>query len=139
MEIKLPTGDYFTVPKNLYIIGTMNTADKSIALLDIALRRRFEFESMYPKTKIEGQKIYHPKILDSINKQIISKGKGHDFTIGHSYFMNNDNIEQIMNKKVIPLLTEYFMNSLDDVKEIINETGEFEILKNTWPLQVKKK
>ena len=70
---------------------------------------------------------------------IIDKGKGHDFTIGHSYFMETDNLEKIMNKKVIPLLTEYFMNSSDDVKEILNNIGRFNIVEGSWPLQVTRK
>ena len=76
------------VPSNLYIIGTMNTADKSIALLDIALRRRFVFEAMYPVYDIPGCDIYDNDILRKINEQII-KTKGHDFQIGHAYFMDS--------------------------------------------------
>ena len=110
LEARLPSGDQFIVPSNLFIIGTMNTADKSIALLDIALRRRFEFESMYPKYEITGQEIYDVEILKKINEQII-KSKGHDFQIGHAYFMGeNKDLVQRMNKKVIPLLHEYYMN-----------------------------
>lgn len=119
LEARLPSGDLFIVPSNLYIIGTMNTADKSIALLDIALRRRFEFESMYPLYAIDGHSIYDVDILQKINEQII-KLKGHDFQIGHSYFMGeNDDLIVRMNKKVIPLLLEYFMNDVKEVKGIL--------------------
>jgi len=135
MEAKLPSGDTFVVPSNLFIIGTMNTADKSIALLDIALRRRFEFEAMYPKYEIEGQEIYDVDILKKINEQII-KTKGHDFQIGHAYFMGeNTDLVSRMNKKVIPLLLEYYMNDEKEVKGILQAAG-LNIEENSWPLRI---
>lgn len=138
LEARLPSGDPFIVPSNLFIIGTMNTADKSIALLDIALRRRFEFESMYPKYEIENQEIYDVEILEKINKQII-KSKGHDFQIGHAYFMgDNKDLLQRMNKKVIPLLLEYYMNDEKEVKGILNSAGLI-IEENSWPLKISGK
>ena len=138
LEARLPSGDPFIVPSNLFIIGTMNTADKSIALLDIALRRRFEFESMYPKYEIENQEIYDVEILKKINKQII-KSKGHDFQIGHAYFMgDNKDLLQRMNKKVIPLLLEYYMNDEKEVKGILNSAGLI-IEENSWPLKISGK
>lgn len=138
LEAKLPSGDYFIVPSNLYIIGTMNTADKSIALLDIALRRRFEFESMYPLYEIKGSEIYDKDILLKINEQII-KSKGHDFQIGHAYFMGeNKDLIQRMNKKVIPLLLEYFMNDEKEVKGILFNAG-LQVEENSWPIKIKGK
>ena len=135
LEARLPSGDPFIVPTNLFIIGTMNTADKSIALLDIALRRRFEFESMYPKYEIESQEIYDVDILKKINEQII-KSKGHDFQIGHAYFMgDNKDLVQRMNKKVIPLLLEYYMNDEKEVKGILQSAG-LKIEENSWPLRI---
>lgn len=135
LEARLPSGDPFIVPSNLFIIGTMNTADKSIALLDIALRRRFEFESMYPKYEIVGQEIYDVEILQKINEQII-KSKGHDFQIGHAYFMGeNKDLVQRMNKKVIPLLLEYYMNDEKEVKGILQSSGLI-IEENSWPLRI---
>ena len=138
LEARLPSGDPFIVPSNLFIIGTMNTADKSIALLDIALRRRFEFESMYPKYEITGQEIYDVEILKKINEQII-KSKGHDFQIGQAYFMGeNKDLVQRMNKKVIPLLLEYYMNDEKEVKGILNSAGLI-IEENSWPLKISGK
>lgn len=135
LEAKLPSGDNFIVPSNLYIIGTMNTADKSIALLDIALRRRFEFEAMYPKYEIEGKEIFDVDILKKINEQII-KSKGHDFQIGHSYFMDeNRDLIQRMNKKVIPLLLEYYMNDEKEVKGILFNAG-LQVEENSWPIKI---
>ena len=138
LSCKLPSGETFKVPSNLYIIGTMNTADKSIALLDIALRRRFEFEAMYPIYEIDGQEISDADILKKINTKIIEL-KGHDFQIGHAYFMDQDiNLIQKMNKKVIPLIMEYFMNDEKEVKGILKYAG-LEIEENSWPLRVTEK
>jgi hypothetical protein len=135
LEVKLPSGDHFVVPSNLYIIGTMNTADKSISLLDIALRRRFEFEPMYPLYKIEGSEIYDADILYKLNEQII-KLKGYDFQVGHAYFMGeNNDLLQRMNKKVIPLLLEYFMNDFKEVKNILFNAG-LQVEENSWPLRI---
>ncbi|MHA7941713.1 McrB family protein [Formosa sp. 3Alg 14/1] len=129
----LPSGDKFIVPSNLYIIGTMNTADKSIALLDIALRRRFEFVPMYPNSQSTSDKIvYDATILDAINKEVISR-KGYDFTIGHSYFMGEDyNLENTINNKVVPLLLEYFMNDIEEVQKILQLA---KIIVDGWPMR----
>jgi len=135
----LPSGERFIVPSNLYIIGTMNTADKSIALLDIALRRRFEFVAKYPQYEIQGKPIHMVEFLQRLNMLIVESGKGNDFTIGHSYFMDHgeefDFIKTI-NNKVIPLLLEYYMNAVDEVKKILNDAlqGEYKI--DHWPLKL---
>lgn len=133
MNVKLPSGESFCVPSNLYIIGTMNTADKSIALLDIALRRRFEFKPMYPDYSIKG--LMNSDILRKINEQIITM-KGHDFQIGHSFFMGDDyDLTNTMNCKVIPLLLEYFMNKADEVIKILKVAG-LKINDKVWPIQI---
>ena len=137
LEAKLPSGDTFMVPSNLFIIGTMNTADKSIALLDIALRRRFDFEAMFPLYDIPGKEIYNYDVLKKINEQIIAT-KGHDFQIGHSYFMESKDLTSVMNKKVIPLLLEYYMNDQKEVEGILHKAG-FEVDKNAWPLRITAK
>ncbi len=136
LQATLPSGESFVVPSNLYIIGTMNTADKSIALLDIALRRRFDFESMYPKYEIDGKPIFEAEILRKINHKIREE-KGEDFQIGHSYFMGEENkdLNSIMNNKVVPLLMEYFMNDKKDVTEILEHAG-LQIDKDSWPWKI---
>ncbi|MFC3809761.1 McrB family protein [Lacihabitans lacunae] len=136
MEVRLPDGKTrFTVPKNLYIIGTMNTADKSIALLDIALRRRFDFVGLYPNSDlvVENWKTF----FITLNENIISQ-KGKDFAIGHSYFMLEENksfdFVNVMNKKVLPLLNEYFYSSRnsDLVKNLINSA----LIKSKLPYEL---
>lgn len=132
LSCTLPSGEKFIVPSNLYLIGTMNTADKSIALLDIALRRRFEFVPMYPNYNLD----YEAKeVLQSINEKIIEL-KGYDFQIGHAYFMTEDfNLNNCINNKVIPLLLEYFLNDENEVKNVLTHAG-LEVQDKSWPLQI---
>ncbi len=135
LAASLPSGERFIVPSNLYIIGTMNTADKSIALLDIALRRRFEFEAMYPLYEIGGEDISDRDVLEKMNNRIVEL-KGYDFQIGHSYFMEkNKTIVEKMNKKVIPLLLEYFFNDEKEVKNILSHAG-LAVDPEAWPLKI---
>ena len=143
MKVRLPDGETeFTVPNNLYIIGTMNTADKSIALLDIALRRRFEFKALYPDSTLVNDK--YKDFFEKLNDKIKAK-KGIDFTIGHSYFPKKDfDFVHVMNSKVIPLLNEYFYNpkSNEDVKMLIEMSLEaaklqFEVEKGIYNLTIK--
>lgn len=141
MRATLPSGDTFMVPSNLYIIGTMNTADKSIALLDIALRRRFTFVGMYPKYEIEDEIIHEKEYLRKNNEKIIESGKGRDFQLGHSYFMGKEfNLVSTLNNKVIPLLMEYFMNDEVTVIKLLEGSG-FLFKKEAsgkvyWPLEI---
>ena len=113
----------FGVPKNLIIIGTMNTADKSLALLDLALRRRFEFHRLDPNPeKVTNEKL--KKFLTDLNKAIAKERKSLDYGIGHAYFMRegvtNENVDavltDILQRKIVPLLQEYFGG--DDTKVI---------------------
>lgn len=122
LRATLPNGERdFGVPPNLYIIGTMNTADKSIALIDIALRRRFEFIGYYPQ--YEGYNEEAISLLQKINASIFDKKKSADYLIGHGYFMGQQPIESILEKKVIPLLMEYFSGKTDIVSSVFEGSG----------------
>jgi 5-methylcytosine-specific restriction enzyme B len=132
ISVTLPySQELFTVPENLYIIGTMNTADRSIALLDIALRRRFAFVEVLPdpdllKT-ING--IDLPRLLKSLNQQIINT-LGRDYQIGHSYFLNLEtqaDLEFTWYYRVIPLLQEYYYSDLASLQKIL---GDFIVTEN---------
>lgn len=133
----------FGVPSNLYIIGTMNTADRSIALLDTALRRRFDFEEMMPKPELlkdkeEIKDINLQTLLTRINERI-KKEYDKDHQIGHSYLMgvnNEKQLERAYKNKILPLLNEYFYNDAESVAKILNckveelEDGFLKVLKN---------
>ena len=120
----------FGVPDNLYIIGTMNTADRSIALLDTALRRRFEFIEMMPDSKhdkistdIEG--VNCQELLAAMNKRIrFLLDREHQ--IGHTYFMDVDDLESLaatFKNKIIPLLQEYFYDNWEKIDLVLNRNG----------------
>ena len=127
-EVKLPySGDNFSVPNNVYIIGTMNTADRSVEALDTALRRRFSFVEMQPNPEIlsEVENVDLSKLLKTINQRIellIDK----DHQIGHSYFIGIQNIvdlQRTFKDKIIPLLEEYFYGDFGKIGLVLG--GEF--------------
>jgi hypothetical protein len=122
LRITLPNSDKdFGVPPNVYLIGTMNTADKSIALVDIALRRRFEFVGYFPDyNKLEES---DGDLLRHINKGIFSRKKSADYLIGHAYFMEGHDSSKVLRNKVIPLLMEYFSAKTEIVEDIFKESG----------------
>ena len=135
IRLKLPySQELFGVPSNLYIIGTMNTADRSIALMDTALRRRFHFEEMMPNSSllenlvVDGIKI--DNLLEVINKRV-EYLYDRDHTIGHAYFMSLENLEtkedkkaeleNIFRNKIIPLLQEYFYDDWEKVRFVLGD------------------
>jgi hypothetical protein len=131
LQVSLPySGLSFGVPENVYIIGTMNTADRSIAILDTALRRRFDFVETKPQSSllsdiiIEGIDVV--EMMDTINNRIhVLLDREH--TIGHSYFLplRNDpsisNLAEIFQKKIIPLLQEYFYDDYEKIQLVLGD------------------
>ena len=127
LSVILPCSqEEFTVPRNVYIIGTMNTADRSIALLDTALRRRFDFIEMEPRpdllsADIDGVNLQ--KLLSELNTQI-EKLLDRDHRIGHAYFMkckSRADVEKVFSNKIIPLLREYFFEDDTRINEVLPE------------------
>ncbi|MCH3788522.1 McrB family protein [Campylobacter jejuni] len=129
LKVTLPySGEKFGVPKNVYIIGTMNTADRSITSLDTALRRRFEFVEMMPdvsKLSMDCEGINLQELLKAINTRIeylLDREK----TIGHAFFVSVENLEdlkKVFQNKIIPLLQEYFYNDYALINAVLNHNG----------------
>jgi len=134
--------DSFFVPKNLLIIGTMNTADKSLMQMDDALKRRFVFEELMPDTEAlreefdrngvsDGEK--YAKILEKINEKIIGKGEEdkkqrkiqfRDKQIGHSYFWfvkSDEHLQNVIKYDIIPLLQDYFYGDYDEIRKVLGK------------------
>ena len=130
LEVTLPYSvDKFSIPNNLYIIGTMNTADRSIAFLDTALRRRFDFREMMPDSKIlEGRIIEGvnlQQLLDTINFKIREE-LDRDHQIGHSYLLkikDTSDLARAFRNKICPLLDEYFHDRREKINDIFNSSG----------------
>ena len=134
-KIRLAYNDeYFSVPENLYIIGMMNTADRSLAMIDYALRRRFSFFDMTPGFDSVGFKKYQEnldcevfnKVIDAVKALNIEIAKddslGKGFCIGHSYFCNRESIDNMWLENVIeydiaPMLREYWFDNDKKFKE----------------------
>ena len=146
MSAILPySAEPFSVPNNVYILGTMNTADRSIALMDTALRRRFQFIEMMPKPQIlhdigagtvtdHGQTLDVVKMLEIINMRI-EYLYDREHTIGHAFFTklkDQPTVEQlgsIFQKSVLPLLQEYFYEDYDKIQLVLGDNNKDEKLK----------
>lgn len=117
----LQSGDIFAVPNNLYILGTMNSADKSISLIDAALRRRFDFIEQRPDSSLVSDPEMR-KILERLNDLLAEQLESPDLLIGHSYFMNKtiSDLPTVLNNSIIPLLYEYFYDNKKKVMGILN-------------------
>lgn len=139
MTLTLPySGEKFGVPNNLDVYGTMNTADRSIALLDTALRRRFQFKELMPDTSVingslgngliedgEGGTIDLRKLLEAVNRRIRFL-LGRDMTIGHSYLINVrdfDDLKNVLYSRIIPLLQEYFYDDWHRIQLVFRDVG----------------
>ena len=144
ISTKLPySKEEFTVPDNVYIIGTMNTADRSIALMDTALRRRFKFEEMLPDYDLlkdifvedKGVKVNIGAMLKVINERI-EYLYDREHTIGHAVFLEKgkDNrididinkLENIFKKSIIPLLQEYFYEDYEKIRIVLGDNAKDE-------------
>lgn len=137
LTVTLPySGEEFGVPNNLYILGTMNTADRSVEALDSALRRRFTFEEMMPKTELLSKtvisgftsKVTLKDLLDTINERIeVLKDREHQ--IGHSYLMkfvgqktiSPDELQDVFQRNIIPLLQEYFYGDYQKIRLVLGD------------------
>lgn len=141
MEAILPySGQPFSVPNNVYIIGTMNTADRSIALMDTALRRRFSFVEMMPNAEVleslgvgtiedKGVELNVAKMLEVINQRI-EYLFDREHTIGHAFFtrLSDDpsinTLGEIFEKSVIPLLQEYFYEDYSKIQLVLGDNDK---------------
>lgn len=138
IEITLPySGESFSVPNNVYILGTMNTADRSIALMDTALRRRFNFVEMMPAPEVlkgitvnsDGETLDVEKMLRTINSRI-EYLYDREHTIGHAFFTclkdhnTLDCLSDIFKNNVVPLLQEYFYDDYEKIQLVLGDNDK---------------
>lgn len=136
MTVRLPCSKReFGVPDNVYLIGTMNTADRSIALLDTALRRRFQFREMQPDPRVLAgvrvEDVSIPDLLTRMNEKI-SLLYDREHTIGHAYFMpllqspTIETLASIFENSIIPLLQEYFYDDYEKIRLVLGDNNKEE-------------
>lgn len=134
MRVTLPgSGKPFGIPKNVYLLGTMNTADRSIALLDTALRRRFRFREMMPQPEllhdISVEDLSIENLLDRMNRRITFL-YDREHTIGHAYFLpladdpTLDTLAEIFRDSILPLLQEYFYDNYEKVRLVLGDNAK---------------
>lgn len=131
LQVTLPySGESFGVPSNVYVIGTMNTADRSIAFLDVALRRRFKFQEMMPDLGLIRQLVGENGVIDDVDVgdllEIINNRiellYDRDHQIGHSFFLSVNSLHDLRHvfvDKIIPLLQEYFYGDWGKVCQVL--------------------
>jgi hypothetical protein len=130
LTVTLPASQTaFSVPGNLHLIGTMNTADKSIALVDTALRRRFSFKELVPDFSV-CERLTKPMrdVVGELNRRISTR-KDRDHRIGHSYFMTvSDELSfnKVFEDRVLSLLQEYFFTDWEGLRFVLGENGRSE-------------
>lgn len=139
LEVTLPySKERFSVPANVHLIGTMNTADRSLAGLDVALRRRFEFVEMLPDVEaldgVEVEGVPLDVLLDTMNRRI-EVLLGRDYMLGHAYFMGLkeaptlDALAGVFRRQVLPLLQEYFFEDWQKIAWVLNDHRKPEALR----------
>ena len=135
LQVTLPSSHPFKIPNNLYIVGTMNSADKSISLIDTALRRRFEFIEVTPKADLIANPVLRA-VLEKLNLSLAKELDSTDLLVGHAYFIgkSEDDLCSIFNRSIIPLLYEYFYDNTAKVKAQVRNAlpeGQYDITGGT--------